>query len=70
MKSDYEKGLCPKCKGFIQYDKINDYLYCVDCHATWDSGEWEYLVDKYKEEEYEVPDVDDNLSALNNLRLK
>ena len=36
-KSTFEMGLCDdkNCGGFIQYDKINDYMYCMSCHKTW-----------------------------------
>ena len=66
-KSNYEKGLCPDCEGFIQYDKTNDYMYCMDCHKTWDMGEWEWLVEENREVEYKHHSTDENLSFLNNL---
>jgi hypothetical protein len=64
------QGICDneKCNdGWIQFDKDNDYYYCMSCHKIWREDEWDYVMELYAEKEYHIPTEDENLSGLNNL---
>jgi hypothetical protein len=63
--NNYKKGFCDKCNGWIQFDKVNQYYYCMDCHKLWDEDTWNALcVDK--KDDYKWRDESDNLKDLNN----
>ena len=66
-KNNYDKGLCDFCKGFIQYDKVSDSMYCLGCHKTWEPSEWEWLKEENKEKEYHENTDIEILTRLNNL---
>lgn len=64
-RNNIQKGLCPKCEGFLQQDKINHLVYCVDCPWRIDADDYD---DELKDatDDYEFHDSDDALKYLNN----
>lgn len=70
-KSSYEQGICSKegCDGFVCEQKNTHDLVCLKCGKRWTDTEWDTLVQLTREQEYNFPNVDDNLNGLNNLRM-
>lgn len=65
IKQNYKKGYCDKCDGMIQFDKDNQYYYCVECNKIWDEDSWDDLVKRDKQDDYQFREYGDNLQALN-----
>lgn len=71
MKNYFKMGICENCdlkglNGFIQFDKFNQYYYCMDCHKKWNEEDYDSRKKDY-DDDYKIREADENLSRLNNM---
>ena len=66
-----KQGLCPKCESVLDLNHLRKEWVCVSDTCSYIISDVDYYfemtLEESKEEEYHVPDVDENLYYLNNL---
>lgn len=65
-----KKGLCPKCGVGALYkkmfkDEVSFMMRCDECIFVIGEDRYEYLMATLKEDEYHIPDVEENLKEWN-----
>jgi len=66
MRNNLQKGLCPKCEGFLAQDKLHHLVFCKDCDFRIDADDYQEELDNAKDD-YRFRDYNDNLKDLNSL---
>ena len=67
-RTNIQKGLCPKCEGFLQQDKTAHIVYCMNCHWRIDLDDYKDELDSATDGDYKFKDETENLQELNNWR--
>lgn len=67
MRTNLQKGLCPHCSGFLQRDDEAEIVYCINCDFKIYSVEFDNRMSEATNNDFKIPDYEDNLKSLNNL---
>lgn len=64
-RTNHQKGLC-NCGGWLQTDKLNHQVYCIECNWREDLDDYQDELDDARDD-YQFRDYNDNFKDLNKL---